>query len=291
LLTTSNFVEKVVLGTAQFGMNYGIANLSGKPTKEEAFRVLEHAWDRGVRRFDTAPIYGSETILGEFIRSNALQGEAIVLTKIPRLAEARVLKEAVKSSINTSLEQLGCAIDVLFLHDPLDFELLLDNADVFCDIPLRYPVKCLGISVYEPAEVARAVRYESQLAFQFPLNVLDRRFESVKMPDGKRYARSIFLQGLLASPNHLRENAPDALSRLGENYHRALKAHGLDPIALAISFVAQSACADYFLVGVDTVEQLREILDAPLGLNLPLEELDRLRLATEERWFDPRVWN
>ena len=290
-MTKSNLAEKMVLGTAQFGMNYGIANLSGKPTEKEAFRILEHAWDRGVRRFDTAPTYGSEAILGEFIRSNALQREAIVLTKIPKLAEAKVFQEALKSSINTSLEQLGCTIDVLFLHEPLDVGLLLDNADVFRDIPVRYPVKCLGISVYEPTEVARAASYEAELAFQFPLNVLDRRFESVKMPYGKRYARSIFLQGLLASPNHLRKNAPSALSRLGENYHQTLKAHGLDPIALAISFVAQSAYADYFLVGVDTVKQLQEILDTPLGLNLPLEELDRLRLTTEERWLDPRVWN
>ena len=80
--------DKMVLGTAQFGMDYGIANLSGKPTKEVIFSILDLAWEKGVRRFDTAPGYGSETLLGEFIFANGLQNEAIVLTKIPSIEES-----------------------------------------------------------------------------------------------------------------------------------------------------------------------------------------------------------
>ncbi len=56
--------NKLVLGTAQFGMDYGIANVGGKPLKKEVFRILDLAWEKGVRRFDTAPGYGSEALLG-----------------------------------------------------------------------------------------------------------------------------------------------------------------------------------------------------------------------------------
>ena len=76
---------KFCLGTAQFGMDYGIANVSGKPTKQEVFRILELAWEKGVRRFDTAPDYGSEDALGEFIESNGLEREVVLLTKLPSL--------------------------------------------------------------------------------------------------------------------------------------------------------------------------------------------------------------
>ena len=50
----------MVLGTAQFGMDYGIANLMGKPTRKDVLSILALAWEKGVRRFDTAPGYGSE---------------------------------------------------------------------------------------------------------------------------------------------------------------------------------------------------------------------------------------
>jgi len=80
-----NITEKMVLGTAQFGMDYGIANINGKPKKKEVFDILDLAWKKGIRRFDSAPGYGSEALLGEFISANGLQDEAIVLTKIPSL--------------------------------------------------------------------------------------------------------------------------------------------------------------------------------------------------------------
>ena len=47
--------EKVVLGTVQFGVDYGIANTSGRPSRKEVFQILDLAWDKGVRSFDTAP--------------------------------------------------------------------------------------------------------------------------------------------------------------------------------------------------------------------------------------------
>ena len=61
-----NISKKMVLGTAQFGMDYGIANLMGKPTRKDVLSILALAWEKGVRRFDTAPGYGnSEHLLGE----------------------------------------------------------------------------------------------------------------------------------------------------------------------------------------------------------------------------------
>ena len=69
------------MGTAQFGMDYGIANVSGKPTKKEVFGILDLACENGFRRFDTAPSYGTETLLGEFMAANGLRDESKVLTR------------------------------------------------------------------------------------------------------------------------------------------------------------------------------------------------------------------
>ena len=71
-----------------------------------------------------------------------------------------------------------------------------------------YPVANIGVSIYDLDEVEKLSECQFELAFQFPFNVLDRRFESINMPKGKRYARSIFLQGLLATAASLRPDAP-----------------------------------------------------------------------------------
>ena len=50
----SDIKNKMVLGTAQFGQDYGIANLSGKPSTREVFDILNVALYNGIRSFDTA---------------------------------------------------------------------------------------------------------------------------------------------------------------------------------------------------------------------------------------------
>ena len=211
-----------MLGTAQFGQDYGIANLSGKPSTREVFDILNMALDKGIRSFDTAPGYGSEIILGEFIAANGLQDEVIVMTKIPSLEGVMDHDKFVRTCLESSLEKLGCPVDVLFLHNSADSELLLKNTKFFENLLQDYPVRCLGTSVYNPEEVDRLASCQFELSFEFPLNVLDRRFEQVIMPKGKRYARSVFLQGLLASSNVLRPKAPKGLLNLQKKYHSKL---------------------------------------------------------------------
>ena len=253
---SQNITEKMILGTAQFGMDYGIANISGKPKKKEVFGILDLAWEKGIRQFDAAPGYGSEALLGEFIRANGLDEECVLLTKLPGLKVTKDYKSAIRSSIESSSVELGCKIDVLFFHDPKDSKLLMNDPSFFETLLDECPVSTLGVSVYEPREVKYLKHCELELAFQFPLNVLDRRFEQVSMPKSKRYARSIFLQGLLAKQNGLRPDAPEELFNLQKEYHNSLTDQHLYPIDFAVSFVANNDAVDYLLIGVDTAKQL-----------------------------------
>ena len=285
-----NITEKMVLGTAQFGMDYGIANLSGKPKKKEVFSMLDLAMEKRIRRFDTAPGYGSEAVLGEFITANGLQDEAIVLTKIPSLEGSSNYQNTVRSSIETSLNHLGCRVDVLFFHNPADFVLLKKDPDFFENLLHEYPISNLGVSVYEPREVEAISRYQFDLAFQFPFNVLDRRFTNVDMCEGKRYARSVFLQGLLASPYGLRPDTPKELLILQKEYHDKLDKHKLEPISFSISFASRNDVVDYFVVGVDSAEQLQDILTLDSYNQKEIAIIDALLVNTNEYWLDPRNW-
>jgi D-threo-aldose 1-dehydrogenase len=68
----------------------GTAPLGGWPiqvTEDEALSTLEKAWEKGIRFFDTAPLYGSgmaEERLGKFIK-NINRDECIIASKVGRL--------------------------------------------------------------------------------------------------------------------------------------------------------------------------------------------------------------
>lgn len=286
-----NITERMILGTAQFGMDYGIANISGKPINKEVFGILNLAWEKGIRRFDTAPGYGSETLLGEFILANGLQDEAIVQTKIPSLGGSLGFQSYIRKNLESSLKNLGCSVDVLFFHDPEDSVWLLKDQQFFEKLLHDYPVLTIGVSVYELQEIEQLLGCQFELAFQFPFNVLDRRFEKVSIPIGKRYARSVFLQGLLATPKGLRLDAPVELLNLQKEYHDRLSNHNLEPVGFAVSFVANHDSVDYFLVGVDTEKQLQDILDLEPYEEKDMVVLDALLVNTDPKWIDPRNWS
>jgi len=285
-----SITEKLVLGTVQFGMDYGITNVSGKPSEKEVFNILSLAWENGIRRFDTAPGYGSEKVLGEFIKVNGLRNEARVLTKIPSLEGSSNFRQSIRTSIEASLKNLDCTVAVLFFHHAADSLLMLEDPDFFENLLHEYPVSTFGVSVYEPHEIGKLTGCQFELAFQFPFNVLDRRFENAGMAKNKRYARSIFLQGLLTSRNGLRPDAPKPLLALQKRYYEKLAEYPVTPVQFAVSFVAFNDAVDYFLFGVDTETQLREILDMK-----PLDEkhialIDAVRINNDEPWLDPRTW-
>ena len=46
--------QKLVIGSAQFGMSYGIANVHGRPTDIEIKSILDFASKHGINTIDTA---------------------------------------------------------------------------------------------------------------------------------------------------------------------------------------------------------------------------------------------
>lgn len=282
----------MVLGTAQLGSKYGIANRREVPTVEKGLRILKTAWEAGIRYVDTAPGYRSETIIGEFVRAQGLQNDIRILTKIPSLSYVKEWKNAVYDSLEESLKSLGAdRIEVLFFHDPKDALLLFTHAEFFKELLGSFPIEVLGVSVYEPKEVQRMDGCGFDLVIQFPYNVLDRRFEKNTVTEGKRFGRSVFLQGLLAGAS-LREDVPDPLKELHAAISADCKIYGFSALQLSLAYVANSDAIDFFLVGVDSAKQLNELLS--LDLTLP-ENLDqwgsRWCSLVGDKWLDPREWD
>jgi len=284
-------VDKIVLGTVQLGMDYGVTNSYGKPEKIEAFKILETAWESGIRRFDTAPAYGSEEILGEFININGIQNKVKVLTKIPSIKNEKNYQLSIKSSLESSLDKLNSEIEVLFFHNSEDYKLLVTDKIFFKNIRKNYPIKSLGVSVYAPNDVEPTLISELNLACQFPANILDRRFEKNIFPLGKRYCRSIFLQGILVSNNISKKNTRSEVIQLQKEYHSLLSKEKIDPLQIAISYIYKNDFCDFFLIGTEKESQLKNIL--AIDTKILLEENESFKSFSKKvnkKWLDPRNW-
>jgi len=290
-MIVNSISNKVVLGTAQFGGDYGIANLAGKPTRSEINRILSYAWDSEVITYDSAPRYGSEEILGDFIHAHGIQKDIKVLTKIPPTGDTTNYRDNVLRSVEESLNLLGCPIEVLFFHDECDSIRLYQDSDFFKSLLNNFPIANLGISFYDPLETRKVSDCEFELAYQFPFNIFDKRFESAAKECKTSYARSVMLQGLLTSRGALKKHAPRELYELQNKYHAKLNKHNLDPLRVAISAVANEEYIDYFLIGVDTSEQLEEILSVKLYDPDRLMTFNDIRKNVDAKSIDPRLWN
>ena len=61
--------KKLILGTVQFGLDYGINNTTGKPTTKNVYEILNYAYENEIRTLDTAESYGnSRLIIGNYLK-------------------------------------------------------------------------------------------------------------------------------------------------------------------------------------------------------------------------------
>lgn len=112
------------MGTAPIG------NLYNPVTDAEAHETVRRSYEKGVRFFDTAPLYGaggSEKRLGEALRGTP-RDEIVIQTKVGRIVRPDgsiyfdYSRDGVMKSLEDSLERLGMdRVDILLVHDP-DFE-------------------------------------------------------------------------------------------------------------------------------------------------------------------------
>ena len=63
-------LSKLSIGSAQFGMKYGISNKTGIPKYDEISDLLDLAYANNINQIDTARCYGrSEKIIGSYLSS------------------------------------------------------------------------------------------------------------------------------------------------------------------------------------------------------------------------------
>src|SRR3989338_5633844 len=292
----SHNMGELVLGTAQLGQKYGIANTSGQPDQHTATEMVRVAFEGGIRFFDTAADYGeSERVLGQAFRDLRIVDTVHVVTKVEASDAKRIEQRA-----SESFARLGTANLYGVLLRWNDCKDMPRNvlSDIMDDLEHSDLVEHIGTSVYTPEDAADALTTGAFSLLQIPSNVLDRRFLESGIPSVARehgtqlFIRSIFLQGLLfmdplAVPYAMFEAKPYLSA-----FHEFARTSGYSSHALTLQFIKWAYPDAHLVVGAETPRQVQEHIDAWL-LTVPLNVLNRLRdefQKVPERVVNPLLW-
>lgn len=285
-------MSRLCLGTAQFGMAYGISNTSGRVPPEEVGRILDRAREAGIDTLDTAIAYGeSEAVLGQ-VGADRFR----VITKLPPVPSSdRALEVWIREHVVGSLARLRLdRLHGLLLHHPSDAmgprgtEVLAALGSVR-DSGL---VERVGLSLYDVGPALDPIASLLDLV-QLPYSAFDRRAESsgalqsLHDAGAEIYARSAFLQGVaLMKPEELPAQLSGMVRPVIELRAWAQE-RGVPPVTAAIGHVLADPRIDRVVVGVVNVGQLEEIIAAedvtPQTAPSPLEVHDPA-LIDPSRW-------
>ncbi|NOT95777.1 MAG: aldo/keto reductase [Nitrospira sp.] len=284
---------RLALGTAQFGLPYGIANQAGQVTRPAARAMLDIAAANGIDTLDTAIAYGeSETCLGEV----GVQGFKLV-TKLPAIpAGCDGIRGWVQAQVNASLARLGVkAVYGLLLHRP---DQLLDAGGAAIYQALQSLkeaglVQKVGVSVYAPSELEALIpRYRFDL-IQAPFNLVDRRVQStgwlrrLKDEGIEVHTRSVFLQGLLLMSQTVRPEKFSPWSELWNTWDEWLSRYRVSAVQACLAFPLSVSESDRVVVGADSVSQLEQIVSAAASAaSIDFPDLS----CNEETLINPARW-
>jgi len=293
--------NRLVLGTAQLGMKYGIANKNGKPDYKTAEAIIQTAWEGGIRDFDTAQGYGlSEKIIGSILHANGITEQVRIVSKLNKETNFFSFR-AVRCALEKSLKNLRISkIYCIMLHSEKLFNqrgqesvrglMKLVDADL---------VDRVGISAYSPKSALQALSMDGVSDIQIPSNLLDRRFEEMDIFQrakliGKRiYVRSVFLQGLLLLKWEGLSDSMRSYAPILKKVDSLANGLGIKRTELLLGYAKRAYPDAKIIIGAERPEQVNE------NLHIWQKEFSEKIVVwvkknfveIDEKILDPRLWS
>lgn len=283
---------KLVIGSAQLGMRYGLFN--NKKISFKEFKKIEKLVLKSKINFiDTATSYGeSEKIIGNSKLKNL---HIITKIKIPNKKNINI-KNWLLKEISKSLSKLKIKkIYGVLIHNYKDLLGKHGKNYLFSlqELKKKKIIKKIGISIYEPQEIKKIWNFWKPDIIQVPFNIIDNRILNsgwiniLKKFKVKIYARSIFLQGLLVNQDNSFKINKDYKILLNKYMNWCYK-NNISLIHGCLHFVKQFKKIDYLVVGFNNYIQLKEIIDVFKKKQIIIPK----KFSTNKKnLIDPRKWN
>lgn len=249
--------SKIVLGTVQFGLTYGINNKTGIPNPNEFNELLKFANHEGIDTLDTAYNYGiSEQRIGKFLRTNKI--EFRIISKAPSKSNS----ENINKYFNQSLNRL-CTGQMYgyLLHDFNDY---INDKKILISLSTlkeKGKVGKIGFSLYHPEQLEKLLNDNIEFdLIQLPYNLADRRFETyfpeLREREIEVHTRSVFLQGLFfMNPDELPTKLKP-FKELLQKLKELSKKNNRNIENITLNFALQNEFINNVVLGIDNIKQL-----------------------------------
>jgi len=258
---------RISLGTAQFGLNYGISNKSGIVNNKEIKKILNYSKKNNINFIDTASSYGK---CHENLGKNDINKFKIVtkLPKVPYFKDSYKIDHWIKNNFEKILKKLKVKkVYGLLLHQPS--QILSDSGPAIysslLDLKKNKKINKIGISVYSPSELKKILKLYNFEIINIPLSIANQEFiennylKKLKKKKIEIHVRSIFLQGLLLMkineiPNKFKKNA------FLNKWNNFIIKNNISSVEACILFVKKFKEINKIIVGIESLNQLRQII-------------------------------
>ena len=287
-------MNKLALGTAQFGSKYGIANKNDQIKFNESVQIFNLAKSSGISLIDTAISYGeSEKIIGRV----GIKDFKFV-TKLPALPEdVSDVNSWVEKKVQSSLTNIGTSsLYGILVHKSQN---LLGNSgkkmiDALNNIKHKGFVSKIGVSIYSPTELDKVMDLTKLDIIQAPLNIVDRRLEMsgwLKRLNNfgiEIHTRSTFLQGLLLMDHTKIPKFFNKWRQMFDKWFLELEKNNLNPIHECLSYPLSLQEVNQIVVGVDSFKQLKDLI-ATSSLNESKKDWSFM-ISNDQMLINPYNW-
>lgn len=287
--------NKLILGTVQFGLDYGINNVIGRQSFSNLKIILDTAFQNGIDFLDTAEAYGeSQKTIGKYHKNSKNQFKIITkfssnIKNLPR----NIVDRVKKNSQILHVDQLYCYM----FHSYNDFrEYYNDFKEGLARLKEEKIILKIGVSLYMNEEFEQVLKYDDIDLVQLPYNLLDNQTKRGEiLSKGKNrgleiHTRSVFLQGLFFKDSN---NLPIKLKPLKSTLNKLQSLCGeyIKMNDLALNYAYANDKIDKVLIGVDNVEQLMSNISSK-NKNLSKDTIERIDLIKlkEEELLNPSNW-
>jgi aryl-alcohol dehydrogenase-like predicted oxidoreductase len=299
-------VDRFVLGCGNFGGIGSAPEFFGQgESDDEAFAIMDAAWELGLRWFDTADAYGggrSESAVGAWMlaRGNRPRLTTKTFNPMEEGADSGLSRDRVLRQIETSLERLGVdSVDMYLAHEFDPAVPVAETIGAFEELVRAGVMAEYGVSNFDESQLGAALEAGRPALVQNSYSLLERGDEAEVVPlcsaHGVRYQAFSPLAGGWLAGRYRRGQSPPPGSRMtmrpGPYLHldvppvydglEALAAEaerrGVSSAGLALAWVVASPGVASAVVGPRRAEHLEPVREA---VGLRLDEAEHEALAS-----------
>ena len=246
-------MSKFILGTAQFGKDYGISNLENRTAAKKINQIIKLCKKNKINIIDISENYYSKKI--DIILKKNFKNLIIKISNFNK----KNYREKI-SNIFSYNKSIYC----IMFHKASDLKknYIFDVIKLLILLKKKRIIKYIGVSIYTKKDflLSKKILKNNLDIIQAPINILDKRFINknflnfCKINNIKIHARSIFLQGLL-----LMNKRPKYFNKWKNIFQKwDLILDQDEKIKLCLNFLKKQKQIDKIILGVLDDKQLKK---------------------------------